>query len=199
MNTLSNIPVPVIVAGVGLTGLALGWLASGLGFLAKRKLSETPKTERAAYLNMVTDLVAKLRTNGMTINDVHAFEEVLRNPAVATSDAAIKVIDESYEDEPAAFHTNFAMKSRARAAYDVAEAQLAQALTDLRLLIGGDDEHLDEVQKRWLAYREALEDRELARYSGGTHATLALALAGLAETERRTGEVRAEIAERSSR
>lgn len=50
-----------------------------------------------------------------------------------------------------------------------------------------------------LAYRTALENREMAKYRGGTHATLALALAGLAETERRTAEVRAEVAESAAR
>ncbi|WP_288757097.1 lysozyme inhibitor LprI family protein [uncultured Brevundimonas sp.] len=200
MTFPTNIPIPVIVAVVGLTGLVLGWFINGLGFLLKRKLAGTPKTERAAYLNTVTDLAAKMRASGMTIEDVHAFEAALRNPAVASSEAATGVVDALDLDEgPRAFDTNYAMKSRARAAYDVAEAQLSQALTDLRLLSGGDNEMLDEVQKRWTEYRTALEDRELARYQGGTHATLALALAGLAETERRTEEIRAEVAERSAR
>lgn len=199
MNEFNNIPIPMIVAAATLVGLVLGWFANGFGFLAKRKLSGAPKTERAAYLNTVTDLVAKLRANGMTLEEVHAFEAVLRSPAVAYSDAAIKIIDQTDGHEPAAFHSNFALKSRASAAYDVAEAQLFQALTDLRLLNGGEDDLLDEVQTRWLAYRTALEDRELARYPGGTHATLALTLAGLAETERRTHEVRAEIVEMAAR
>ena len=197
---MTTVPGPLLIAGVGFVGLVLGWFVNGLGFLLKRKLTGTPKTERAAYLNNVTDLAAKLRASGMTIDDVHAFEAVLRNPAVASSEAASNVIDhDNFDDEPHAFHTNFAMKSRARAAYDVAEAQLGQALMDLRLLSGGEDQKLDEVQECWVAYRTALENRELARYEGGTHATLALALAGLAETERRTEEVRAEVAQRSER
>ena len=200
MNNVTTIPIPLLVAGVGLAGIALGWFVNGLGFLLKRKLTGTPKSERAAYLNTVTDLAAKLRASGMTIEEVHAFEAVLRNPAVASSEAASGVIDTvDLHDGPRAFDTNFAMKARARAAYDVAEAQLNQALTDLRLLSGGDDPKLDEVQDRWTAYRTALENRELAKYQGGSHATLALALAGLAETERRTEEVRTEVAERSAR
>lgn len=199
MTESTTIPVPVIVAGVGLTGLVLGWFINGLGFLLKRKLAETPKSERAAYLNTVADLAAKMRASGMTIEEVHAFEAALRNPAVASSVAAISVVDSvDLDDAPRAFDTNYAMKSRTRAAYDVAEAQLSQALTDLQLLSGGEDETLIEVQKRWTDYRTALEGREMARYQGGTHATLALALAGLAETERRTEEVRAEVAERSA-
>lgn len=200
MTLFASIPIPIIVAGFTLGGLVLGWFANGLGFLVKRKLTQTPKTERAAYLNTVTDLAAKMRASGMTIEEVHAFEAALRNPAVASSEAATSIVDAvDLEEGPRAFDTNYAMKSRTRAAYDVAEAQLSQALTDLRLLSGGEDETLDEVQKRWTAYRTALEDREMARYQGGTHATLALALAGLAETERRTEEVRAEVAERSAR
>lgn len=200
MSETANIPVPLLVAGVGLTGMVLGWFANGLGFLMKRRLAGTPKSERAAYLNTVTDLAAKLRASGMTLEEVHAFEAALRNPAVVSSEAATSVIDTAdLEDGPRAFDTNFAMKTRARAAYDVAEVKLSQALMDLRLLSGGDDEKLDEVQQRWTDYRTALEDREMSKYQGGSHATLALALAGLAETERRTEEVRAEVTERAAR
>ena len=200
MTEPTTIPVPVIVAGVGLAGLVLGWFINGLGFLVKRKLAGMPKSERAAYLNTVTDLAAKMRASGMTIEEVHAFEAALRNPAVVSSEAATSVIDSvDLDDGPRAFDTNYAMKSRTRAAYDVAEAQLSQATTDLQLLSSGEDETLIEVQRRWTDYRTALEDREMARYKGGTHATLALALAGIAETERRTEEVRAEVAERSAR
>lgn len=196
---MTTIPMPLLVAGVGLAGVALGWCVNGLGYLLKRRLAGTPKSERAAYLNNVTDLAAKLRASGMTIDDVHAFEAVLRNPAVASSEAATGVIDATDLDNgPSAFDTNFAMKTRARAAFDVAEARLSQALTDLRLLSGGDDPKLDEVQDCWLAYRTAVENREMVKYQGGSHATLALALAGLAETERRTEEVLAEVAERSA-
>ena len=197
---MNSIPTPLVVAGVGLVGVALGWGVNGIGFILKRKLAGAPKTERAAYLTTVTDLAAKLRANGMTIDEVHAFEAVMRSPAVVSSEAASNVIDPADQDDGrGSFDSNYAMKSRARAAYDVAEAQLAQALMDLRLLSGGEDEKLDEVQKRWEEYRTAIEDREMSKYAGGTHATLAMALAGLAETERRTEEVRAEASERTAR
>ena len=199
MSETANIPMPLLVAGVGLTGIVLGWFANGLGFLMKRRLAGTPKSERAAYLNTVADLAAKLRASGMTIEEVHAFEAALRNPAVVSSGAATSVIDVADLEGARAFDTNFAMNTRARAAYDVAESQLSQALMDLRLLSGGDDKKLDEVQQRWADYRTALENREMSKYQGGSHATLALALAGLAETERRTEEVRAEVSERAAR
>ena len=122
MTFPTNILVPVVVAVVGLTGLVLGWFINGLGFLAKRKLAGTPKTERAAYLNTVTDLATKMHANGMTIEEVHAFEAALRNPAVASSEAATSLVDSVDLDEgPRAFDANYAMKSRTRAAYDVAD------------------------------------------------------------------------------
>lgn len=39
MTFPTNIPIPVIVAVVGRTGLVLGWFINGLGFLLKRKLT----------------------------------------------------------------------------------------------------------------------------------------------------------------
>jgi uncharacterized protein YecT (DUF1311 family) len=93
-----------------------------------------------------------------------------------------------------------AMKMRTGAAYGVAEAKLDQALMDLRLLIGEHEwEHVEKAQENWNRYRSCLEDAALREYEGGTHATLAMALVGLAETERRANEVREQVEERAAR
>jgi uncharacterized protein YecT (DUF1311 family) len=92
------------------------------------------------------------------------------------------------------------MKARAGTAYGVAEAQLDQALMDLRLLIGEHEwEHVEKAQEHWCAYRGALEDAALREYEGGTHASLAMTMVELAETERRAAEIRAQVEERSAR
>jgi len=201
MIGMANIPVPLLVAGVGLAGIALGWAVNGVAFFAKRKLTGASKTERAAYLNNVTDLAGKLRANGMTLNDVHAFESVMRSAPVASSLGAEAVVSElASSSEPTAFSSNVAMKGRVGAAYQVAEAKLEQALLDLHLLLG-ENEHelLDQAQEAWAVYRRVLEDRSLREYDGGTHAPLAAVATGLAETERRTAQILAEVEERSNR
>lgn len=92
------------------------------------------------------------------------------------------------------------MKLRTGAAYEVAEAHLEQVLMDLRLLLSEYEyDALKKAQDRWRDYRGALEDCALREFEGGTHAPLAMMLAGLSETERRTEEVRARVAERSAR
>lgn len=160
-----------------------------------------PSQERAVYLNSVADLAAKLRATGMTLEDVHCFEEIMLNPAVTSIKASAKAVEEFAETlKPDAFSSTVAMKARTGASYRVAEARLDEALMDLRLLLSDDDQvSLLEVQAAWEAYRSKLEDRALREYIGGTHATLAMALAGLAETERRMEEIRNEIVERRSR
>jgi hypothetical protein len=102
--------------------------------------------------------------------------------------------------EPEVFHSNLAMKARTGAAYSVAEAKLDQALMDLHLLVGDKEWACTErAQEHWRAYRSALEDSALCEYEGGTHATLAMALVGLAETERRTEEILAQVKDRAAR
>jgi uncharacterized protein YecT (DUF1311 family) len=82
----------------------------------------------------------------------------------------------------------------------MAEAQLKQALMDLRLLLSDREyEALEAAQERWREYRRALEDCALREFEGGTHARLAMVMSGLSETERRTEEIRAQVAGRSAR
>lgn len=195
--------VALIGTAALLVGGFLGWVGRGVGFMLSRWWTGSKKHDRAAYLNSVADLAAKMRANGMTIEEVSQLEEVMQNPSVAASQAASGVVEQlasGPEDEPTAFMSNYAMKARTGAAYGVAEAHLDQALMDLRLLIGEHEwEHIEKAQGHWRAYRRSLEDAALREYEGGTHATLAMSLVGLAETERRTAEIRAQVDERSTR
>ena len=201
MSSPPIIPIPLIVASVGVISLALGWAANSIAFFVKRKLSGSAHSEKAAYLNSVTDLATKLRANGMTISDVHELEKLMRSAPVVSSQGVGAVVGEiASSSEPSAFSSNQAMKGRVGAAYQVAEAKLEQALLDLHLLLG-DAEHelLDQAQEAWAVYRRILEDRSLREYNGGTHAPLAAVATGLAETERRTDQILAEVEERSNR
>ena len=201
-NLTTNQVAALGTAAVLLGGL-LGWLGRGLGFVLTRWWTGSKKQDRAAYLNTVADFAAKMRNNGMTIDDVRHFEGVMQDPSVAASPSVAGVVAQlalEKGQEPSAFQSNMAMKVRAGSAYGVAEAQLDQALMDLRLLIGEHEwEHIEGAQKHWRAYRSALEDAALREFENGTHATLAMTMTGLAETERRAAEVRAQVEERSKR
>ena len=202
MLQLTAAEATLIVAAIGVAGGLVGWLGRGLTFVLWRWWTGAPRQEQAAYLNSLADLAAKLRASGMTLDDVHQLESIMRSPAVASSTAASEVVEALADDVegPSAFHSNVAMKARTGAAYRVAEAQLEQALMDLRLLLSDHEyEALEAAQERWREYRRALEDCALREFEGGTHATLALVLSGLSETERRTEEIRAQVAERKGR
>jgi uncharacterized protein YecT (DUF1311 family) len=138
----------------------------------------------------------------MTMEEVRRLEEVVHNPSITSSTGASQVLEQLADDaaEPEAFHSNVAMKGRASAAYEVAEAKLNQALMDLGLLVSEREwEAIDRAQDQWRSYRKALEDCALREYEGGTHATLALMLVGMAETERRTAEILAQVKDRAAR
>lgn len=188
-----------IIAAIG--GL-LGWAGRGSTFLLHRWWTGAPQKERAAYLNSVADLAAKMKATGMTMAEVHQFEKIMRNPAIAGSDAVSEVVEalDGEGDTYGAFVSNVAMRARTGTAYDVADAQLEQALMDLRLLLReGEQDALEAAQEMWSDYRNALEVCAGLEFEGGTHAPLAGTLAGLSETERRTVEIRAQVDERVAR
>ncbi|MCL6740577.1 hypothetical protein LZ518_05455 [Sphingomonas sp. RB56-2] len=204
MEDLTANQVALISTAALLFGGFLGWLGRGAGFVLKRLLTGSPKQERATYLNTVADLGAKLRAHGMTIQEVRKLEDAVQNPSLESSSTANQVVEqlsaEADDSEPEAFQSNMAMKMRTSAAYEVAEAKLNQALMDLRLLVGEHEwECVEAAQGHWQAYRGALEDWALREWDGGTGATLAMQLVGMAETERRADEIAAQVKERASR
>lgn len=202
MLNLTAPQATLLVATITTLGALIGWLGRGSAFLLRRWWTATPQQEQAAYLNSVADLAGKLRAHGMTIDDVRQLEAIMRSPALAGRPSATQLFDVVSEEaaEPDAFGTNNAIKARTHAAYDVANAQLEQAIMDLRLLVRHDEvDALLGAHERWRAYRKALEESAGMEFRGGTHEPLAGLIAGLAETERRTAEIRASVAERASR
>lgn len=103
------------------------------------------------------------------------------------------------DEEPRAFQSNAAMKARAGAALIVAESHLNQAVMNLRLLLNDkEEEALNATQRHWEDYCGSLSTLAWLEFEGGTHAPLAGTLAKLAETERRTAEVRTHVKERGA-
>lgn len=186
----------LIVAAITLVAGLIGWFGRGFTYLVHRWWIDAPKKEQAAYLNNVADLAAKLKANGTTLDEVHQFEKIMRKPDLATSAAATLIV-EAIADESvtySVFVSNMAQKARTGADYGVADANLEKALVDLRLLLGVNEAAALEIaQERWNEYRKALENYAALEFEGGTHAPLAGMMAGLAETERRTAEIRSQV------
>lgn len=200
MEHLTANEVTLLVATASLAGGLMGWFGRGIGFLLTRWWTGSPSHERANYLNTVVDLGAKLRANGMTMDEVQLLEEMVRKPSIKSSDAATQTVTQIANNEPSAFSSNYAMKMRTRAASGVAEAKLDQVLQDLRLLVSDDEwECVENAQEHWVAYRDALAEGARREYEGGTHAGLAAVLTAVAETDRRTEEIQAQVDERSAR
>lgn len=202
MIELTSTELTLLVTGCGLLGGLVAWIGKGVSFLLIRWWTKAPKREDTAYYLSIADLGSKLRENGMTMSDVLELESLLHDPVKGKSQGAQQFVTKSLvsPDEPEQFISNVAMKARMAAAYDVAKAQYEQAITDLRLLSSQhESEAIDLAEKHWIEYRAALENCALREYDGGTHAPLAMLFAGLAETERRTEEIKAQISERSSR
>lgn len=199
-------PQGALLLAIG--GPLLGWFGKGSAAMLWRWWTGAPRQERAVYFNSLADLGAKLKATGMSVEEVRELGAMLNNPTLAGSagptivEAAVNAAaprePAAEPNEVAAFGTNFAMKLRAQASYEAANAKLDQSLVDLSLLIGGEEAAaLTEASVHWSAYRKALEKCTMLRYKGGSHAPLAATLRGFAETERRTAEIDAEVAERA--
>jgi uncharacterized protein YecT (DUF1311 family) len=200
MDHLSAIQVTLLVTVVGLFGGLVGWFGKGLAFLLTRWWTGSPKQERATYLNTVADLGAKLRANGMTIEDVRSLEAVVQNPSIQNSVSAVQIVEQMADArESQAFQSNYAMKLRTSATLEVAKATLQQTLMEMQLIVGQRREWqaIAQAQEHWEAYRDALMQAAALEYEGGTHAGLAAGLMGVAETERRASEIRAQVEERA--
>lgn len=198
MRDLSSDELKLIIALVGFGGVILGYVVRAVGFVIQRQWTKAGRQEQATYLATMTNIAGALRTHGMSIEEVRQVEALMTNAAISSSPSALAVVAAAQGEpsDPDAFASSPAMKARAGAAYQVVNAQLEQALTDLKLL--GDDEEarcVDQLNVAWKAYRTELENKALRQYEGGTHAPLAMVLAGVAETERRMKEVRQEVAE----
>ena len=200
LTNLSETQLKLFIAGIGLVAMLFGWFGRGISFLLSRWMTGAGKREEVTYLASVADLAGKLRTSGMTFDEIADFEKLFRTPALRASPASTSLLIGTEEHEPDAFSNTVAMGARAAAASDVAEAQLQQALVDLFLLTHEPErEHLDAAYAAWVEYRRTLQSAAGAEYSGGTFAPIAGTLAGIAETERKTAEIKALVEERSAR
>lgn len=199
MWNLSDSQVALVVAGAGMVGGLIAWFGKGLSFLLHRRVTGAKAKEQVNYIKDVVDLSERMTAAGMTIEDARQFEALLRAPNANQGDAARAALGSLIDEPPTAFVNNMAMKLRADAACQVAQAKLRQVIVDLKLLLSEEEQTaLDAAQVAWEAYLQSLEERSFVRFEGASHSTLAMMITGLSETERRTEELQAEVKERSS-
>lgn len=83
MSQLTTPQATFLAAALVLLGGLSAYFGRGFAFLLKRWWIGAPKQEQAAYFNSVADLLAKLKANDTTIENLHRFDVILRNPTFA--------------------------------------------------------------------------------------------------------------------
>ena len=202
LSALSDNEAKLLVGLTAVAGVILGLLGSGLGFIVKRWFVGAKQKERLDYISGLADLKIKLREAGLSMDEVREVGGLLANPTMKASERAQEIVAEIKEDMGrfGPHDTNVAIQIRTGAAYEVANAQLQQALVGFGLTVDEADwTYVEKIQDAWKQYRSALEDWAYHQYEGGTHAPLAMTAAGLAETERRTKEILDEASEFAAR
>lgn len=208
MGNFSDNELKLFITVFGAICAMIGFFGRGLAFMAKRAVSGSKRQEDATYMASIVEIGAKLKESGMTTNDVQQVLDIVGAPNILSSDAAVEAVTGSgvvekatpQMPQPAAFDSNYAMKTRTGSAIEVANAELSQALTDLELLVSDTEWKAMEIaQSHWRKYRDAISAYAYLEYEGGTHAGLAAGLVALAETERQATQIRSDVDERSRR
>lgn len=197
----------LIVALVGLVGIALGAALAGLGFLLRRQITGAQAHERVALLNSLADLKAKLVAGGMSLDQVSDLEAFLKEDKGSTSVVALDAIagtqastEGGLDDNlPQEYWTTVAMRGRAGARFDVVEAEIAEALAELHMLTRESRRTiLEQAQAAWQEFRASEASFAASQYEGGTLAPLIGTLRAIQVSEHRLTELRALVAERKN-
>ena len=202
LSAFSDNEVKLLVGLTAVAGVIVGLFGSGLGFLAKRWFIGAKSKERLDYISGLADLKIKLREAGLSMEEVREVGGLLADPTMKASERAQDIVAEIKEDMGrfGPYDDNIAMQIRTGAAYEVANAQLEQALVSLGLIVDEADwVYVEKIQDAWKGYRGALEKWAYRQYEGGTNAPLAMVSAGLGETERRIKEILEEVSDLASR
>ena len=182
--------MPDVVEALGL--LVAGAAIAALGFVAKRLFTKASRHEEAALYSGLADLQAKMTAANVSFADLDAFAAQIRSK-VREADTK-----DALGSEPNAFWTQAEMNRRAYAEFDVEEALLSQAITELEGLMG-DDPDLQAAQEAWIEYRDREAHFVAAEYEGGSIQPLIRSSELAALTRERRARVEAMIKDRRSR
>jgi uncharacterized protein YecT (DUF1311 family) len=174
------------------------FIGGAVGFLVKRWLTQSSTHERTALLSSLADLRAKMRTEGVSLDQIIELENMVRGKVNVSKETAEAVTGQSEVDDdanlPPGYWTTAAMRGRAHARFAVVDAQLDEAFTELATLVSHEEtEPLSKSHTAWQTYRDQQIDYAYARYPGGTSGPLYGTLHGIEVTERRLAELQQEI------
>ena len=143
----------------------------GVGWLIKRLITGERRREAASELTAVVDLLHKLKTSGMTMEEAKRLAAQFGRGDAPSPISQQDVIDakDDVDELPNQYGTTMAMKMRLGAQLDSVSAQLEQALVDLELLLDEDEgKLLGKSQSNWAAYARSEAKLFSSTMSGGT-------------------------------
>lgn len=189
----------VIVGAIG--GAVATAILGGMGYLGKRWLTNASSQEKTTLYSDTAELMIKLRDAGVSLEEVKEFESGIRSGIRRTEASSTASSTASAKPEaPSKTWTQTHMNLQATTKFHTTDAQLNEALVELRGLLSDEEEaQMDEAQDRWAAYRNAEADFIASEFEGGSMQPLIRSGEGISLTEERLKRVRATIAERKSR
>lgn len=198
LNNLSESELATIFALLPLIG-------GVIGFGLTRWWTQASAHEKAAHLNNLADLRAKLQAGGLSIGDIEDFETRLLSGAKSAAEAVLAAVGGDGDEDaelglPQSYWTTVAMSARANAKLASLDAQLEEVLTDLGTLISDhESEELYKMQRAWYVYRARAMSYAASEYCGGTIAPLVGVAHGMELTEERIAAITASLAYRKQR
>lgn len=188
---------------------AAGIAVPAAGFLLRRALTGARHQERVTLYGGLAEIAAKMKTAGVSQEDVEAVDAYVRGkrqrrtalaklPGAAADAAAAEaaLAPSSSAEEPEGYWTQAAMNQRAAASYATAIAQLREVLLELEHYDGAG---LWEAQAAWEAFRDKQAELAAAEFEGGSIVPLIRASEAASLTEERIAWARARLAELKAR
>lgn len=173
---------------------------AALGWLASRVITGARAKEKAEQLTAAAGLVDTLQRTGLSLDQARQLVRELsgaRGPSPETLTALSGPIVRDGQppverDEPWKMVTTAALKFRLDARLTVLDAQMAEQIADLLILLSdetGAGAALEQAQAAWERYREAEQSLAHAIWDGGTGQTSAGLAVMIAVSEARLADL----------
>jgi uncharacterized protein YecT (DUF1311 family) len=193
----------ILVAIIGASGAAGALLMKGLGFLARRQLSDEAAHDKARLMNSLADTLGKLRASGATVGELEALERFARGKPAEGRLALQAIVDNA--TRPPETHLSGSvdthsagevpmstsqMRAQAWRDFERVEAELREVEDSMIGLLTDDEQAaLRKTQACWREYRD-----EQAKYAslivdGGMMQPLFEASERIDLTQQRTAEL----------
>lgn len=178
-------------------------VAVTIGWFGQRWLTGARHMETTARLLSVVDLVERLQRAGLSLEDAKKAADSIKAGAPTLPISTAKSVVASLEDEipedidlPSQYTSTYAMKFRLDSKLSTLDAQINEALTELRILLSDDEyEAAIQVQSSWTEYRIAEGEFASVGARGGTGETIYAFSAMISVSETRLAMLREQIRE----